>query len=86
MYARLLPYCWVVDESGVRSALVISEISRYAGMLVGRTHDGREVARPIVDFESVSHDGIEWHPMPKLRHLIPWEDDDVPGHLLHLPD
>lgn len=86
MYARLLPYCWVVDESGVRSAFVISDIRRYAGMLSGLTHDGRSISRPLIDFEAVSYDGIEWHPLPTLRHLIPWENDDVPEQYLSVPD
>ena len=85
MYARLSEgFGWVcVDEQGVCGPVVLSDVSRYAGMVSGKAvHDGRLWARPLGEFEALSEDGIEWKPFFELRAMVPWENhvqqDQVP--------
>lgn len=76
MFARLSEgFGWVVvDDQGVRGPVVLSDVSRYAGMVSGKAvHDGRLWARPLGEFEALSEDGIDWKPFFELRTLIPWE-------------
>jgi hypothetical protein len=75
-----------LNEEGMRNAIVLSDVQRYAGMLTGKAvHDGRPWARPLGEFEALSQDGIEWKPFYELRACIPWETY-VQQDLLHLPD
>ena len=76
MYARLsIGYGWTYeDHEGFRVPVVITDVQRYAGMVSGKAvHDGRLWARPLVEFDALSEDGIEWRPFWELRALIPWE-------------
>lgn len=73
MYARLNPaYGWTWKGS----EFILSDTIRYAGMFSGRTPDGRVCARPLIEFDALSHDGISWKPVHELREMVPWE---VPG-------
>lgn len=87
MFARLSEgFGWVVvDDQGVRGPVVLSDVSRYAGMVSGKAvHDGRLWARPLGEFEALSEDGIDWKPFFELRSLIPWENH-VRNQELSLP-
>lgn len=75
MFARLNRAFWTTtDDRGNRTPIVLSDVYRYAGMASGKAvHDGRLWARPLVEFEALSLDGIEWKPMRQLLLQIPWE-------------
>lgn len=76
MYARLSEgFGWVYEDAqGHRGPVVLSDVSRYAGMVSGKAvHDGRPWSRPLGEFEALSEDGVEWKPFYELRAVIPWE-------------
>ena len=75
MYARLNPHHgWVWQESdGTKGPFILGDVERYAGMLSGFTPDGRKCARPLFEFDALSHDGEEWHPTADLIAQVPRE-------------
>lgn len=87
MHARLNPNCgwrWQYDD-GTMGHFVLTAVERYAGMLSGLDPSGRRTARPQIDFDALSHDGIEWHPFADLRELVPWEGSNVRVRNVPLP-
>jgi hypothetical protein len=76
VYARLnVAYGWTwLHQDGTQGPFVLEDVERYAGMLTGFTPDGRKCARPLSEFDLLSKDGEEWHPMVDLLALVPRED------------
>ncbi len=68
MYARLnRAYGWTWQyEDGSWGPFILENVERYAGMLAGWTPNGRKCARPVSEFEALSHDGIDWYPTNDL--------------------
>jgi hypothetical protein len=77
MFARLNAcFNWINDD-GSFTPFVLSDVSRYAGMICGKDPRGCMCSRPLVDFEALSMDGEAWLPAYELRLLIPWESHGV---------
>jgi hypothetical protein len=70
-------YWYCKDGETDRSPIVLSQVTRYAGMVSGKMSDGRPCARPLVDVDELSEDGVTWCPAFTLRGLIPWEIDEM---------
>ena len=87
MYGRLSSlYGWKWQYSDkTLGPFVLEDIERYAGMITGWTPDGRKCTRPISEFDGLSRDGVEWHPMTDLLPLVPLETCGVQDRDLPLP-
>lgn len=79
MYARLNGvYGWAWQhEDGTLGPFILHQVERYAGMLSGFTTDGRRCARPLSEFDALSHDGRSWQPVTELLALVPEEKPHV---------